>query len=573
MKKKDDIDILDFVSEDTDSAGSDYTETYARGLAKGVPYIGSYSDEVEGAARAALEAIKQKDYSKFFEERKRQTELARKREAELAEKNPLTYGAGIATNILLPYGAIAKAPGVVGKVGQFLFPTGLGRKILAGGGQGAVYQHGLETEDTPEARLNVAQAAIGGAGMGAASKIPSRGAIRTAERAILGPDTESMDYYYQNAEDVNKSVPFRDLSLEAEADFKNLTSKIKEGSSKSYDILQESGVTVDPRRLINKIDDQIKYIIESGNKGPQARAALAELKAQKRTIILSTMPRKKVIEQPSIDPNAPVELDPLTLTPKQAPKPVTERRVAKKVPVEKVKGFLRGLDESIDYETPFGETGNEAIKNLRTSVNKDLRRIPGYADQMDVVAPDTAARAEMVNRFGQDPRQSMESAFRATGYKRGMPLEQERALKGMSERTGSGSDYAKRAKDFAVAEKFSGGDIHGSRKVNFAKALGQLFDKRTGTEGGEAVGAIAGMFGDRGGPLITKKLIDFERFLDRTPIAKQLIWLSAQRGYKNFQATDALLRKISPEYDTITTPPDEENMSREISIEDFVGDE
>lgn len=575
------ISIEEFLGEDDlkvpeqQSLPSEYAETFARGFTRSTPYVGGFSDELEGAAKAALEALKQKDYKKFFSEKERLTEEARKRDIELSGKNPTLYGAGAATQLLMPYGAAAKLPGIAGKVGSALFPTGTLGKMLGGGAQAATYELGRLPETggineeggiSPQGAEHLTNAALTGSAMAGLSKLPSEGALRTSQRAILGPDTKTMEYYLNNSEDVNKSIPYRDLSQLAETDFGNLTKKVKEGSGKAFDILKESGYKFNLRNGIKRIDQAIKEIEESGNTGAGSRAALAELRAQKNDLIKNFEPPKQPLKDPDF-------IDYLN---KQQGRGPVERRTNTRIPIEKLKPFVQGLDESINYETPFGEVGNKAIKGVRGDINQMLRKLPDrvdkdkvsypYAEQMDIVAPDTAARSAMVEQFGKDPRQQMENAFRASMSKRGVPLEKEQALAEMEKRLGKDDSYMKRAKDYSVAETFSGGDVQGSRKVNFAKTLGQLFDKKLGTEGGESAGAIAGMFGDRGGPAVTKKLLDLEIFLKKTPVVRTALKLAGQKGYKNFIVTDKILRENYPEYDRIMTPPQDEN----ISIEDFV---
>jgi hypothetical protein len=178
---------------------------------------------------------------------------------------------------------------------------------------------------------------------------------------------------------------------------------------------------------------------------------------------------------------------------------------------------------------------------------------------MSKVAKDAELRNEFASQFGKEPRKSVENSLRNVMGKRGVPLERKEALEKLAKSEGM-PDFLEGAKDYATKEAFSRADVQGSRRVNFARTFGMALDKLfpQGKGIGEVGAATAGFAGDQYGPAMAKKILDLSILAQKTPIIGSALRASGQQGYKNFLATDAVLRKMYPEYDQVMTPVDED---------------
>lgn len=566
---EDDLDAL--VSDDDeikkepaadDSNPAEYAEAFGRSFVRGTPYVGSYADEVEATARAAKDALFNKDIAGFKSNYERYKNLTRNRGQELEKKYPITSGLGTAAQIAMPYGAVAKVPGTVGKIGEFLFPSGIKNKLLAGGIQGAMYQLGRlgeiggYEEDgslTPTGATSLVESALGGFGMAGLSRIPKKDVGQKAIAVSLGPKPEMQERYLADPEGVNKSPLLQNLAEDIAGDYKNLRKAISGESGKAYKILENVEGGFNLREAVERIDDSIARLKNSGDITSKGQEAIRNLQQQRANLIAKypqlKQQQKVTTEKPPVDFVDFVNRDWNPKPPPAPPMSLERRMAAVKIPYGKAKDYLQGLDKMIDYDSDFNPLAKREFSGLRSSIDDRIKKVsPEYADQMKKVSEMAQVASEGQQVFGKKQQGSILAGLKQESGKYGIPIPKEEALKSLGKLFGK--DFINKTKNVQARQAFEGTYANGSANVNFWRALASPLGKLgIDKEVVDASGAISGRAIDRFGPAMAKKILDLQLWLRDNPVSKTALDIAAQsEGARNFMITDMLIRKKFPQY-------------------------
>lgn len=544
-----------------DGNPAEYAEAFGRSFVRGTPFVGSYSDEVEAAARAAKDALANKDLASFQKHYEQYKKIARNRNQELEQNYPVTSGLGTAAQLAMPYGAIAKAPGLLGKVGQFLFPASLKMKIPAGAIQGGMYQAGRLGESggydesgnlTQTGAMSLAEASLGGGGMAGASRIPKKDVGQNMLSVLFGPKPEMQQRYLNDPQGVKNSTTLPLLSEGISDDYRNLRRNISRESGIAYNMLDDADGSFNLRQAIDRIDESIGRLKKSGDITPKGQEALENLQKQRANLI-GKYPQLK--EKATIPEKKPVDfvdfVNEAWNPPKPQPKPMSiDRRMQEiKIPFGEAKDYLQGLDKMIDYKSEYNPRAKREFSGLRSDIDKKIKDVSDeYAQQMKKVNAMRSVEEQGYDAFGKKRQGSILSGLKQESSKYGIPIPKEKALRSLGDLLGK--DFIKEAKDIQARQAFESTYANGSANVNLwrmlAAPVGKLgWDK----EFTDAAGAIAGRTFDRFGPKAAQKILDLQMFLQKAPVIKQALDTAAQsEGAKNFMVTDMLLRKKYPEY-------------------------
>ncbi len=545
-----------------DGSPAEYAEAFGRSFVRGTPFVGSYSDEVEAAARAAKEALANKDLASFQKHYEQYKKIARNRNQELEQNYPVTSGLGTAAQLAMPYGAIAKAPGLLGKVGQFLFPASLKMKIPAGAIQGGMYQAGRLGESggydqsgnlTQTGAMSLAEASLGGGGMAGASRIPKKGVGQNMLSVLFGPKPEMQQRYLSDPKGVMQSPTLPQLSQNIADEYQSLRKGISQESGQAYKILENVEGSFNLREAVDRIDKSIARLKQSGDITPKGQEAVRNLQ-QQRANLIGKYPqlKEKIQEIPEKKPVDFVDYVNQAWNPKDKvpPPPSLERRMEGfKIPYGEAKDYLQGLDKIIDYDSDFNPAAKREFGNLRSSIDQRIKEAsPEYAEQMSKVSQMTKVASEGKKAFGKKQQGGILAGLKQESSKYGIPIPKEQALKSLGDLLGK--DFIKEAKNVQARQAFESTYANGSANVNLWRMLSAPVGKiGWDKEFTDAAGAIAGRTFDRFGPKAAQKILDLQMFLQKAPVIKQALDTAANsRGAKNFMVTDMLLRKKYPEY-------------------------
>lgn len=547
---------------DEEFSPGEYAEAFGRSFARSTPFVGSYTDEVEAAARAAKEALANKDLASFQENYNRFKTLSRGRSEELERKYPITSGLGTAAQLAVPYGALAKAPGTLGKLGQLMFPSGLKGKIPAGGIQGAMYQFGRLGESggydkegglTPTGSMSLTEAALGGGAMAGMSRIPKKDVGQNMLSVIFGPTPKMQERYLSDPKGVMQSPTLPQLSQNIADEYQALRKGISQESGQAYKILENVEGALNLREAVDRIDKSIARLKQSGDITPKGQEAVRNLQ-QQRANLIGKYPqlKEKIQEIPEKKPVDFVDYVNQAWNPKDKvpPPPSLERRMeGVKIPYGEAKDYLQGLDKIIDYDSDFNPAAKREFSNLRSSIDQRIKEAsPEYAEQMSKVAQMAKVASEGKKAFGTKQQGSILAGLKQESSKYGIPIPKERALNSLGDLLGK--DFIKEAKNVQARQAFESTYANGSANVNLWRMLSAPVGKiGWDKEFTDAAGALAGRTFDRFGPSVARKILDLQFFLKRAPVIKQALDIAAQsEGARNFMVTDLLLRKKYPEY-------------------------
>lgn len=221
--------------------------------------------------------------------------------------------------------------------------------------------------------------------------------------------------------------------------------------------------------------------------------------------------------------------------------------------------LLKELDASLEAKRTLNDPGAREMMEILNPDAFAARRIAREAADESSGA-DTAVNwaRESADRAAAKQRQysrlgpgSTEGVIRSVGQGRNIESEKQLAQLGKE----SGQDYVQYAKDLNTRRAFDKDYTHGSRGVNFGQAVGKAvvggglgawssdqFDQNAA--GGGALGALAGLLGDKYGGRVVKAI------LDGALKAKQVNQLmsAVQRGPAAVALTHSIMMKGDAEY-------------------------
>jgi hypothetical protein len=242
--KEYDTSVFDMENEESvTSPEVSQTESAARGLASGASL--GFSDELAGAAEAAISAVKENDYdlSSLIEKYKKERDESRKLNKLAEEANPLTYlGANIAGGFALPagmYGNLAKGASALAKTGAGAL-SGLVGGGLAGLGSSEASTVGGDITATAESAGM--GAILGGVLAGVPAAVSS-----SLKESKLGKKALNVFEKSSKGEDVfspEKASKFTEEGMDVIRDLVNKVDEVKKSSGKIMSEAIESAPVV-----------------------------------------------------------------------------------------------------------------------------------------------------------------------------------------------------------------------------------------------------------------------------------------------------------------------------------------
>lgn len=411
----------------------------------------------------------------------------------------LTGGIG---SLLIPGGVGVRGASVAGRIGS---------AAARGAAQGSVAGFGASRGDNAGdlAMDTLAGTAVGGLGGAAfqgiaetlrktgiadylAQKMQARELAKKMGKAFLGAPEEATERYMQRPDLVNAAPERRQITEQMLGKLDESKRRIIEGSQKSRDILAEELPTVEGyeiQRELSKVTKPLRKRMEGVEDDPERLAALMDLETR------------------------------------------AGQYGGKTVSGSRVKDLVQSLQKGADYEVQAGKfarpdkyTMQEAAAQINAFLKKNS---PGYAEEMERVAGDTAAHNTFSDMFQTD--KGLDNLFQRIQKDRSFgELEK---LQAYDERFGT--NFVDQLKDSYAREAFDKGSTQGSRKVKYFSEMAEKLPEplKSGM-------ATFGMVADPYGPKIAKMSIDAARNIDD--------WLN-QNGWMLGKSQRAAIKRIAQE--------------------------
>lgn len=505
-------------------------ESALRGLAQGASF--GFSDEMTGAVESIFT---DKTYQQSRDE-------SRQNNLEAQTANPTSYMAG----------EIGAAVGTTFIPGLGVLNAGKGARLaeiatkaaLQGGLTGA----GLSNEEDISgiARDTIQGATIGGA-MGATAskasdlisgavskvgnKIDDNILLKKLGKGVFGVDEKATENYLANPARVNSAYSMGELA-EGVLDKSDNTSVLNELRTKSSELSNTAWKTLDSKAgldksLINEainsyIDDpKSGLLIDGVVVGNAQEMALKKLEALKKQI----------------------------------------GQLGNNISEENLKRIIQNLDDNINWNAPDAGPTNDAIKNLRTFIDVNLKdQNPAYKKAMSAVEDVTKANEQVKsvfqNRLNPDNYDKFNKAVKNLINKDELSAASQ-AVDKIKEHTNY--DLRQDIYDSWTKSQFDKGDINGSRRTLLGTVIGGSVGSAGGPVGstvGGAVGGAVGFTSDRyAGPMFKSLLngkLSMDNFISQhgqvlgkfTKPLKE----AASRGNQALAATHFILASRNPEY-------------------------
>lgn len=489
-----------------------YLESALRGGAQGL--TSGFADEIESLiTRKKLDDVRQAY-----------------KQAE--EANPITYNVS----------------DVGGGIGQLALLGGVGKGVplLAGAAQGAIEGIGRSEDKSIGDAVagGTIGAAIPAAGMGISKlyqKIAEKAkpvvqeAGMSALSHLTGKSKEGLQAYKEAPEIINKldslgTVPEIQTKLaeglEGYLQNSPYQKKAKELSKQSFDILEKSGVTVNPEKAIFSLDDKIKKLgseFYTSDKSAEAKKALTDFQ------------------------NSLYE---------------SSQKFGGELPAVEVKKAIQQFDEQTAGK--YGDVVNDvyanAIKDFRKTIDSELKtKVPEYRDIMQEISKYTALDQRLQKKYLTDKMYDADKIGKSLMNEKS--IKNQRDISRLSDsladdgRNLLGSELqGKRLADIlgGLQQKkaFDAQTNQGSNIVNYFQGLGA----GVGSLPGYIAGSVAGRYMEKNAGTIAKKAIDFIRPVQdiekRVTGSKYegLIKNAIQGGARKAAVTHYLLAQTKPDY-------------------------
>ena len=502
-------------------------ESAMRGAAQGASL--GFADEITGALESLKDvATTDVNISELIDQYEKRRDESRSNYKVAQETNPNSYMAGeIGGGIASAFVPVAGASGLIGKA-------------ALSAGQGAAAAVGMSEKEgmelVPEALVGASIGAITPVAFEkalkpiaksvskAAPKIEEYG-LKKIGKTMFGVDEKATENYLRNSKDVNKAYSMGELAeavlskADEDSVLNDLRKRASTLSSKAWETLSPSD-SVPKKSILSAIDDGQQALLVDGN-----LIGKAQTKAFNE---LSTLAKQM----------------------EAFPDQVSEGSL---------KRLIQTLDENVNWNNPEMGPTNDALRNLRTFIDSNLKKQnPKYALAMEETEQVTKALAQVKsvfeNRLNPDSYDKFNNSVKNLVNKDRLSSANQ-AVDKIEKHTGY--DLRKDIVDSWTKNQFEKGDVNGSRKTLLGGMIGTAAGTAVGNPVlGGAIGSSVGYTADRYSGPIFKKLLDgkltaSELTNDLAPhlgkFASPLIEAST-RGNNAVMATHFLLQQNNPEY-------------------------
>lgn len=476
-------------------------------------------------------------------------------------KGAQMVGQGIKGAGLLPSMARSGVEGALGTVG------------FEGVRQAALKPTGFIKEGEDPSLMDTAEL---GAAIGAASPLLGKAASLTGKlpkkmlASVGGVKEDVIDSYLQNADKIRNTPGREELVQRVEGavmsakdkaqaeqmqfaqqlqdSIEGLKQKVVKGSASSFDILENSNVSIEKQTILDEANRSLNSLMVAGKRpvGQAAESAYRTIESFKQQI--AALPDQ--------------------------------------ISAQDAKRILQQIDDDVSYiQTPgsFDENaGQRALKRIRYEIDGQLKeRIPEYQTVMATVAKDARMLSDLSKKYGgmEKTISGLQSLSSPQNFARRLQFEQQALALGMdpkkyfqmqaqadalktfnSQNVGdkvkslirgnsestkamftklsqlADEDFVQWADQVATTEAFDKDFTRGSRNVNLWTILGSMGagvtaagDIMTGGIGGALVGAMI----DKYGPTITRSVLDQVSKIKGLPTVQKIEQLSLPDSVKN----------------------------------------
>jgi hypothetical protein len=339
-----------------------------------------------------------------------------------------------------------------------------------------------------------------------------RGAGKTLKAlpgAVTGVNDDAARYYMQNVDAVDNARPIQDVTDDLSSAAKNFRRGMSKDSTEAFNILSRSGRMANPEDLTAPI----KAAADKFGKDavtPQAKGLAEEFEALRSSIETAT------------DFHA--------------------------VPLDRVKNFVRQIDDMIDYEAvDFGRASSrdKALLSIRGQFDSVLKQDPEYANMMAKISGKSSAVEEAIGNL-KNPK-AMDNML--TRVSRGKDPRTAESLQTLDE--SMGTDFSKQVKDSGIKDMFTRENSRGTRNTLVSGSIGAITGSLFGVPPwiSGAVAATAGPVVDKQGRAIYQSLLRAAaKSPDKLKKYTNALNNSMQSGPASLIATHQILLNKDPEY-------------------------
>ena len=321
---------------------------------------------------------------------------------------------------------------------------------------------------------------------------------------ITGVPDELADYYKANFKSVDNARPIQDVSDDLTTAAKQFRRDMSSQSTEGFNALQKSGLAASSSDLEAPLGSQISRYGENAITD-ETKSLVSELNSLRASI--------------------------------------AEQAKNGDVPLDKVKSFVRQIDDLIDYdslERGIGTSRDKALYAIRSKYDDMLKASPEYKKIMEGLASKSAALGDVAQSLKSD--KSTDNMLSRISKNK-----DPRASDALNVLDNSmGTNFSAEVKDAGVKDFFTRENSRGSRNTIVAGATGALLGSVLGIPPwmSAAAAATAGPVVDKQGRQIYMKLL---RTQAENPevMAKftKILDAAAQSGPASLIATHRLLQK------------------------------
>jgi hypothetical protein len=514
-------------------------ESGVRGFAQGATL--GFADEATGAFDALIAQLDGSAKQDFSDEYVKNRDESREAYREAQEANPVSYGVGnvggvIATTAFLP--GLSGAASVAGRAGQ----AALGGAVSGLGLSESEDAQGMIRDTALGAGLGAGLSVVGDKLVAPAFKRAGQ-AVKSGYNQLVGSTDDvlaktgkvladipedSTQRYLANPKSVNEALDVEGLANLQQDLLDQMQGKSSDLSSESWGTLSTNSNLLKTPTVINAIEDQQKALfVGKSLVGKQQQRAFAELESLKKQI----------------------------------------KELGNNIPETLQKRLIQTLDENINWNDPNAGITNNALANVRTFIDKNLKGgNEAFASKMSEVADVTKAIQTVKKAF--ENRQNPESYGKFLKSVKNLqnkgPVDDvTQALELIKRHTGR--DLGEEILNSQARDAFAKGSTNGSRKAVIGGTIGTAVGSMAGfgpqTVIGGAIGTVVGGAADKYAGVVFKKLLDGKMAFSQEAIpalekslgkfAKPII-NAAQRGNKSLAAAHYILSNNNPEYRQLT---------------------
>lgn len=402
---------------------------------------------------------------------------------------------------------VGKIAGVgAGVASNFLLPTGiLGNAAVAG----------VDAATQGPGDIDLKEGAKG-ASLATAIDLLLRGGgkiLKKLPSGITGVSDELADYYKANHKAVDAARPLQDVSNDLGDAAKTFRREMSNQSTEGFNALAKSGMSATASQLDAPIAAQVDRLGANAVTG-QAKAVVGELSSLRESIAAEAAANNGVLGATGLD---------------------------------KVKSFVRQIDDLIDYEAVNNNRASsrdKALLSIRREYDGLLKNDKGYEEIMQGLSSKASALDD-VSAGLKNPKSTDNFLKRIASNKDPRSAE---ALSNLDSHMGT--DFSKEVKDAGVKDVFNRENSRGTRNSFVSGAVGMLAGSAIGMPPwiSGAIGATAGPVVDKHGRQIYARILKAQAENPEL-MAKfsKVLDSAAQSGPASLIATHQLLMK-KPEY-------------------------